>query len=195
LSGGILTNLNPYIVIVSVTINRRLVEILLLIKSPVDACRTPPTIYASKLEYNVVVIGVILGVIDGVSVGEGVIVFVSDGVGVSERVAVTVFVIDGVMVVVGVSDLVGVIVLDGVIGIDNDGVSDGVLDGVLDGVGVNEGVLVGVTVRLGVKLGDTSVGVIVLDGVNDAITSNILGVIEGDTPTSVTLGVGDSVSV
>lgn len=44
LSGGILTSTNPRILIVSVTINRRALEIFVLIKSPVVACRTPSMI-------------------------------------------------------------------------------------------------------------------------------------------------------
>lgn len=52
LSGGILTNLNPVTVMVSVTIIRLLVDIFVRIRFPVVAWRTPPTKYRLKFEYN-----------------------------------------------------------------------------------------------------------------------------------------------
>ena len=89
-----------------------------------------------------------VGVFDGVTVAQRVLVGVLDGVGVMVGVGE----IDGVGVAVGVLD--GVYVMVGVL----DGVRVGVMVGVLDGVRVD--VLVGVFVRVGVL---DAVGV--LDGV------------------------------
>lgn len=86
LSGGILKNLNPVIVIVSVTTRRLIADMLVLTNTYVVACLTPPTIYCSKFEYKIVVCddGVMVGVIDGVGVGlnDGVMVGVGVIVGV-----------------------------------------------------------------------------------------------------------------
>lgn len=157
LSGGILTNLNPLIVVVDVTINLRVLLILVLIKSPVVAWRTPSTIYALKLEYNRVPISEVVGVIVGVNVRDGVYDGVSEGVGVYVRVCVGVRVTDGVIVGVSVSDLVG-------LGDTGVLVKLGVRLGVLVGVGVLDSVRDGVGVCDSGVLNGTSVGV--TDGVS-----------------------------
>lgn len=179
LSGGILTNLNPRIDIVSVTINRRALEILVLIKSPVEDCLTPSTIYVSKFEYNLVPIADVLGVIDGVILGVGVIDRVIVGVGVivlvklivGVIVRVGVGVIEGVRVIVGV--MLGVRVIVGVIEILGVKLTCGAIEilGVIVILGVIEILGVGVTVELKLILG-VILGVIEILGVGSITREN-----------------------
>ena len=120
-------------------------------------------------EYNEVwFVGVIVGVIVGVTLFVGVIVVVTLGVGVTVFVGVTLFV--GVIVLVGVTVFVGVIVVVGVILGVTELVGVIVLVGVTVVVGVT--VLVGVGVKVAVGVGVGSINLELYVACNDCISDN-----------------------